>query len=567
MLELGQPLHAFDRDRLSGTIVVRRATAGEQLRTLDDVDRTLDPHDLVIADDSGPIALAGVMGGAATEISSTTTSIVLESAHFDPVSVAYTARRHRLGSEASRRFERGVDDELQPAGAESAVRLLAQLAGGSDNAAVTDVDHRGAERPRITLDPLLPQRLSGLTVGADRVRARLVDVGCTVADQAEGDDPALLVTPPSWRPDLRLPVDLVEEVIRLEGYDRLPSIVPAAPAGRGLTRVQRQRRVVGRALAAGGYAEVLTYPFVAASTADDLGLEPDDERRPSVRVANPVSAEEPFLRASLLPGLLVALGRNVRRGFSDVALFETGAVFRAPGKDAVMPRPPAGARPSDEILAAMDRALPDQPLHLAAALCGLWERPGWWGPGRPAGWSDAVEAARLAGSAVAVTVQTARASRPPWHPGRCAGLYVEGHLIGYGGELHPRVCEALDLPPRTSVMELSLAPLLAAAPEVVPAPAVSPYPPATLDVAVVVPADVPAAEVTAALRDGAGPLLESLRLFDLYTGEQVGPGRRSLAFSMRLRAADRTLTAEEVTAIRDQAVAAAADRCGAELRA
>ena len=561
MLELGQPLHAFDRTRLQGDIVVRRAQEGERIRTLDDVDRALHVDDVVITDDSGPIAIGGVMGGATTEISESTSDVVLEAAHFDPVSIAYTSRRHRLPSEASRRFERGVDEALAPAAAEVAVHLLVQLGGAAAGSGVTDVDHRRA-RPLITLDPSLPGRLAGVPYSSERIRLRLTEVGCTV----DGNDP-MQVAPPSWRPDLRRPVDLVEEVARLEGYDELPSTVPAAPAGQGLTRRQRQRRTVGRALAAAGYAEVLSYPFVAAASADALSLETGDERRPVVRLANPVSEEEPFLRATLLSGLLGTLARNVGRGQPDVALFEIGSVFRSPTAPDTMPQLKAGSRPTEAELAQLEAALPVQPNHVGVALSGDRERGGWWGPGRAAGWADAIEAARLVGRAVNVEVEAAAAAIAPWHPGRCAALSVAGRLIGHAGELHPRVIDALDLPARTAIAEFDLDAILDASPELVSAPAMSSYPPATLDVAVVVDAGVAAADVTAALRDGAGPLLEALRLFDVFTGEQVGAGRKSLAFSMRLRAPDRTLTAEEAVAVRDAAVSVAHERYGAVLRA
>lgn len=559
MLELGQPLHAFDRNLVSGALVVRRATDGETIRTLDDVVRTLHQNDLVIADDSGAVAIAGVMGGASTEIGEGTTEIVLEAAHFDATSIAYTSRRHRLVSEASRRFERGVDDALAPAAAEAAVRLLASVQP-IDAGAVTDVDER---RPRdsIQLDPTLPGRLAGVDYSAEQVRARLVDVGCTVED---GD--TLTVLPPSWRPDLRRPVDLVEEVVRLEGYEGLPSTVPRAPGGRGLTHEQRQRRQVGRALAAAGWAEVLTYPFSSPDAGDALLLPAGDERRPTVRVANPVSDEEPMLRASLLPGLLAALARNVGRGFPDVALYEVGPVFRWPADTPDMPRPPVAARPGDDVIEAMDRALPVQPLHAAVVVTGRWERDGWWGPGRPAGWEDVVEAARTIAAAVGAPLTVAAADVTPWHPGRCAALLVNGEVVGHAGELHPRVIEALDLPARTCALELAVAPVLAAAPEVTLAPTVSAYPPATVDVALVVDVSVPTAAVETALREGAGPLLEGLRLFDVYTGEPIAAGKRSLAFSLRLRAPDRTLTVEEAVAVRDAAVAEAGERCGAVLR-
>src|SRR3954469_17582345 len=560
MLDLGQPLHAFDRAKLTGDIVVRRATPGERLRTLDDVQRTLDVRDVVITDDSGPIAIAGVMGGASTEISASTADVVLEAAHFDPVSIAYTSRRHRLPSEASRRVERGVDDALSPAAAAAAVRLLVDLGGATAAPGVTDADKRPT-RPVIVLEPALPGRLAGVPYTAEVVRHRLTDVGCSV----EGAEP-LEVTPPSWRPDLRRSVDLVEEVVRLEGYDALPSTVPSAPAGSGLTRSKRQPRTVGRAMAAAGYAEVLTYPFVSLEGGGAQWLDESDERRPSVRVANPVSEEEPYLRAMLLPGLLATLARNIARGQHDVAVFEVGTVFRGAPVAGAMPDLVAGRRPSPEDLARLEGALPTQPTHLAVALSGDREPGGWWGPGRRVVWADAVEGARTAARAVDLELAVEATVLAPWHPGRCAALSVAGRVVGHAGELHPRVLEALSLPARTCAAELDLLAVLGSAPDLVPSPPMSPYPPATLDVAVVVDASVPAAEVAGALTDGAGPLLESLRLFDVYTGPPLGDGEKSLAFALRLRAADRTLTAEEATALRDAAVAEAARRCGAVLR-
>jgi phenylalanyl-tRNA synthetase beta chain len=561
MLDLGQPLHAFDRARLQGPLVVRWARDGENLRTLDDVDRTLDPRDLVIADDSGPVALAGVMGGAATEIRADTTDVVLESANFDPVTIAYTSRRHRLGSEASRRLERGVDDGLPPAAAQVALDMIADLGAGTPSPSETDVDLR-TSRAAITLDPTLPGRLAGVPYPESTVIARLQDVGCAVEPLVDG----LAVTPPSWRPDLRIAVDLVEEVVRLEGYDGLLSTVPPPPAGRGLTRAQRLRRQIGRFLADAGYVEVLTAPFVDAASADRLLLESPDPRIPSVRVANPVSDEEPFLRTTLLPGLFVALARNVGRGLTDVALFETGPVFRHREDAPSPPVLPAGERPSEGDLAALDATLPDQPNRVAAVLVGARERAGWWGPAREASWSDAIASAVSLAAALGIEVNVSADQHAPFHPGRCAALHVGERLLGHAGELHPRVIEACDLPARTCAMEISLDELIEAAPEIAHAPSVSAYPAATLDIAVVVAADVPSSDVARALRDGAGELLESLRLFDLYAGDQLGEGRKSLAFTLRLRAPDRTLTAVESAAVRDAAVAEAARRCGATLR-
>ncbi|OHV33675.1 phenylalanine--tRNA ligase subunit beta [Pseudofrankia sp. EUN1h] len=578
MLGLGQPLHAFDRAKLSGPIVVRRARAGERLRTLDDVDRTLDPEDLVIADDSGPIALAGVMGGASTEISSSTTDIVLEAAHFDAVVVARSARRHRLFSEASRRFERGVDPALASAAAEAAVRLFAELAGGRPEPAVTDVDHRRA--PAVIHFALSePTRLGGRLYPDETVRGRLADIGCALEEDG-ADDGAVLVTPPSWRPDLTRPADLVEEVMRLEGYDTIPVTLPRLPAGRGLTSAQRRVRAIGRALAYEGLTEVMTLPFVGAGAADLLDLPAGDRRRAAVRIANPIAEDAAYLRTTLLPGLFDAAARNLGRGQQDIALFEIGQVFRELREPAApVPTPSVLTRPSEDEIAALDAALPEQPRRVAGVLAGLREPAtvlpgdavgaGALAKGRPADWADAVEAAQAVARAVGVELTVTADEHAPWHPGRCAALSADGELVGHAGELHPRVIGAAGLPARTVAFELGLEELLAAAARRGPvvAPVVSPYPPADRDVALVALASVPVADVTSALRDGAGELLESLTLFDVFEGAQVGAGRRSLAFGLRLRATDRTLTAEEANGIRDAAVAEATRRTGAALRA
>jgi phenylalanyl-tRNA synthetase beta chain len=548
LLELGQPLHAFDLDKLDGEVVVRRATAGERLTTLDGQDRALDAEDLVITDASGPIALAGVMGGAATEVTAATTALLLESAHFLPLAIARAARRHKLPSEASKRFERGVDPALAPAAAEAAVRLLVEL-GGAVAAGGTDVGAQ-PEVPVLRMPVDLPSRLAGRDYDAAVVRRRLEDVGCTV----DGDD-VLRVVPPSWRPDLIGSAELVEEVLRLEGYDSIPVVLPTAPAGRGLTPQQRLRRTASRALAATGLTEVVIPPFVSQDVLDVLGggVTPP-------RLVNPLAETEALLRPSLLPGLLTALQRNVGRGLSDVGLFETGVVFPTPGGSTTV-APSVSARPSDDDLAALNATLPDQPRHAGVVLSGSRS-------GRPVDWADAVEAVLALGRAVGIELMTARVEWGPWHPGRCAEVQLAGRRVGFAGELHPRVVERLGLPTRTCAAEVNLDVLVAAAVEQGPvvAPVVSSYPPAAVDVALVVEAAVPAASVESALRAGAGELLEDLRLFDVYAGPQVGEGRRSLAFSLRLRAADRTLTDVEVLAARDAAVAEATRLHGAVLR-
>lgn len=548
MLELGQPTHGYDRALLQGPIVVRRAHPGERLRTLDEVDRALDPDDLVIADDSGAIGLAGVIGGAGTEIAATTTEVVIEAAHFTPAVIARAARRHKLGSEASRRFERGVDTDLAAVAAQAVVNLLVEL-GGATAVQGTDLDLRPPP-PTITFAPDHPGRVAGRGYPAEVVTGRLQDVGCQVHGTAE----TVTVTPPSWRPDLLTPIDLVEEVIRLEGYDTIPVALPPAPGGRGLSDAQRLARTASRALAAGGLVEVSTPPFVAPELLATVGGAPG-----SPRLLNPLSEAEALLRPLLLPGLLSVALRNVSRGLTDVALYEIGTVFQ--GSGTTVPAPPADRRPTEVELRALDEALPTQPRHAALVLVGRRQ-------GRAVDWADAVEAVLALGTALGLVLVPRQAWEPTWHPGRGAELLLAGQRVGLAGELHPRVLSALDLPPRMVGAEVDLGQLLAAAAARGPvrAPVISPFPPAAVDVALVVDSACSAAEVEQALREGSGPLLESLRLFDVYAGPQLPADKRSLAFALRLRAPDRTLTDTEVRSARDSAIALAGARTGAVLR-
>jgi len=325
--------------------------------------------------------------------------------------------------------------------------------------------------------------------------------------------------------------------------------------------------------------EVLSSPFGSAADADRMQLPPDDPRRRAPRLVNPIRDEEPLLRSTLLPGLLRVLNRNLGRGFADVALFEMGLIFVSPpGGQQVAPILPVDRAPTSDELATLEAALPEQPRHLAVVLAGDREPSGWWGAGRAASFRDAIEAARQVIDVSRVPSWVRAAQHEPWHPGRCAALYLDAGpdtevLAGHAGELHPRVIQAFGLPPRTCAAELDLSVIEAAAAGRGPvqAPPVSGYPPATQDVALIVPDPAPAADVAAALalgvaEAGAGPLLEDVRLFDVYTGEQAGQGSKSLAYTLRFRAPDRTLTADEVSAARDAAVAEANRRTGAVLR-
>ncbi|MEO9240321.1 MAG: phenylalanine--tRNA ligase subunit beta, partial [Jatrophihabitantaceae bacterium] len=460
-------------------------------------------------------------------------------------------------------FERGVDPDIATVALQRCIDLLTEHGGASPVPGFTVVGD-GPAPVVIELSAGRPAELAGMPISAEAVRHRLEQVGCQVSDSA---DPAglLSVRPPSWRPDLTDPADLVEEVVRLEGYDKVPSVLPHPPAGRGWTPGQRLRRTVSQALGYAGYSEVINYPFVSPAVHEAFGLPADDRRRAALRLANPISDAEPELRTSLLPGLLANLQRNLGRGSRDLAQFELGLVYLPASSSARAPRPGVQHRPSEQELAAIAETVPHQPRYLATVLAGEQELPGWWGTGRQASWADAVESARIAARAGRLELTVRQAEVAPWHPGRCAQLLLAGEVIGTAGELHPRVIERLGLPGRTCAMELDLDAIGPPAPA--QAPALSNLPPVLLDLALVVDQATPVADVLAAVRHGAGDLLESVRLFDVYADPQrLGAGLKSLAFALKLRAPDRTLTLDEATAARDAAVARAAEVTGARLR-
>ncbi|WP_394942248.1 phenylalanine--tRNA ligase subunit beta [Psychromicrobium sp. YIM B11713] len=563
MWELGQPLHFYDADKLQGPIVVRRTSAGEQLTTLDEKTRTLDAEDLLITDDSGPIGIAGVMGGASTEVGGQTRNILIEAAHFEEVSIGRSRRRHKLPSEASKRFERGVDWRVADIAAQRAVDLLVELAGGVADAHGTDV---GTEptAPLIELTADYPVRRVGIDFSQEQIVKALQDVGATVQTTEGG----YLVTPPSWRPDLETKDDLSEEIARLVGYDQIPSVLPVAPPGRGLTRVQQQRRRLLQAFADSGLVEVLSYPFVSKASnqtfgpaAQPAGSAVEDIEVASIKLANPLSEEFGYLRTSVLPGLLEVAKRNISRGFRDLQLFESGSVFLPGEVMGTSSIPPLGERPSDEVLDALFDGVPEQPFHLAAVLVGADLA------GRAWDWADALDLASLAGEVLGVDVVIGQGQHRAFHPGRTAQLGLrDGSVIGVAGELHPKLVAELDLPARTVAVEFNADALFAAAADVIVAKPLSTFPIATQDVALVVPLEVSAGELLEVLRSGAGELLEDVALFDDYRGTGIPEGRKSLAFGLRFRADDRTLTAEEASAAREAAVAAAAEAFGAVLR-
>lgn len=535
LLEMGHPMHPFDLAALRGPgIVVRRAEEGERLVTLDDVERALAAEDLLIADTERAVAVAGVIGGAETEVGEETSDVLLESAFFDPRAVLRTARRLGLRTEASFRFERGADPEALASGASMAARLIVEWAGGAVLRGEIDV---GAAPPRRTVS-VRPER-AAMLLGTPTSAEDIVETFRRLGIEARAISDAVEIEAPGYRVDLAIEADLIEEVGRIHGYEHLPSTLPGVKLAGGLTREQRLRRRVQDALARAGVHQIHSVSFASSA---DLALF-EDGRGEGVRVSNPVSEEEGYLRSSLLPGLLRAAALSVGHRRPSVRLFETGHVMWA------------GAEEPVEQEAA------------AALMTGPAEEE--WPAERDAqGYLHAKGVLeRLLAELGVATWTLGEAAGAPYHPGRSAIVLIEGERAGEIGELHPGVAESFDLEGRVAAFELRTGALVASAHPDVEAEAPSRYPPVRRDVAFVVDRDVRAGAVRALLREAAGDLLERVVLFDVFEGGSVPEGRKSLAFALDLRAADRTLTDEEANEVVDRIAARLAEDLGAELRA
>ena len=556
MLELGQPIHAYDADKLKGGITVRRALPGETLRTLDEKVRELHVEDLLICDESGPIGLAGVMGGASSEVSSTTKNVLIEAALFDPISIARTARRHKLPSEASKRFERGVDPEVGPIAAARVAQLLIELAGGELNGVGSSYE---TEVAKVEIE--LPFAFASELVGVDYENQQVLDLLHQIGCELTVHDDAVTVTPPSWRPDLRHKTDLVEEIARLAGYHLIPSRIPVAPPGRGLTPRQQFRRRALSALAGAGFTEVLNYPFYSEQQNKEFS------HSPALRLENPMQGESPELRNSMLPGLLQAAARNLSRGTTDLALVEEGSVFLPAAGHATTSLPVGNVRPSHDQLAELNGSIPVQPRHLAGLALGDWlpQAPGQQAV--QAGYPQAILAVEQIARAAGVDFAIRQATPVGYHPGRAAEVLVSGEVVGHLGEVDPAIAAEYHLPRRVAAFEVNLDALFSHAPQVLQAAELRVMPAATQDLSLLVDAAVPAGELMTIIREGAGELLEDVSLVDDYRGENVPLGFKSVTFSLRFRAADRTLTQAEASQSKDAAVALANQKFGATLRA
>jgi phenylalanyl-tRNA synthetase beta chain len=538
MLELGHPLHAFDADTIAGDrLVVRRASEGETLVTLDDVVRELTPDDLIIYDADGPTSMSGTMGGARSEVSQTTVSVLMEAASWDPPTIMYMSRRHGLMSEASGRFERGVDPNLTDMADARAAAMVVQLAGGEVLDGVIDEIATPIEPLTVELTLGYVERILGPGFTSDEVGGIIRSLGMDVS----GSDP-LMVTVPTYRPDITRPIDLIEEVARIHGFDRFPATLPLGGAG-GFTAEQRRLRTLKNALVGIGMFEAVTLPFVTAEDLAGFGWTDTDRL---LHVANPLREEEGTMRPTLLPGLLDSARFNLSRGASSVAVFEAARAFTGDASQA-------------------DARLPHQVDRLS------WVLTGDTGPtaiGVAPFRADSFVAFSILRHVLMVlghrdfTLKPQGA--PGFHPGRTAEVVLDGDAIGHVGELTPAATRYFELPERTAIAELDLARLLAPVP-LAQAVSPSPFPHVDFDLSFVVPDDLPVADLIAATTAAGEGLLESARVFDVFRGPGVESGHRAVAIRYRLRASDHTLTNEEVAPVRT-AMIASAKSLGAGLR-
>lgn len=567
MLDLGQPLHAYDATEIRGGLVVKNAEAGQRITTLDDQERKLHAEDIVVCDRDEKgiervLAIAGVMGANVASVNDQTTAVLIEAANFDQVAIARSARRHKLPSEAAKRFERGVDVNLCAVAAQRVVDLLVLFGGGTATELGADIYH-AKPRNTISLDGTFPAQQVGIDYTETQIVSALELVGCEVVKTGSGFE----VKPPTWRSDLTTRQDLVEEIARLNGYENIPALAPAIVGSAFLTTRQLTHRRVARALAYLGLTEVLTYPFISASRVAEFlpGQEPAGPKL--VEIANPMNAEQRYLRPNLLLTLVDAAKRNVSRGLSRVAIFELGSVVQVDEATLVAPTLPGGVRPNEAQLLQLAQALPAQPWQVAALLTGEISQSGWWGGGRVADWADAKSLVVQLGEVLKVTFDFIVNTDFPWHPGRSGKVLLDSQLVGTFGQLHPKVLKKLGLPSATVGFELDLDVIVAHLDDrIVQAKPVSAFPLVKEDFAFVVGEDVPAARVSEVIRQAAGDLLESLGLFDVFRSEGLGQGLKSLAFSLILRASDRTLTGEEIKALRESVIAAVEQGVAGKLR-
>ena len=535
LMEYGQPLHAFDYDSLkTGNITVRQAKEGEKITTLDDTERTLSAHNLVITNGEEPVALAGVMGGANSEVSDSTTTIVIESAYFASGSIRQTSKDHGLRSDASSRYEKGVDPNRVIPAAERAASLIAELAGGEVLAGSLVFDQLDREEKIVKVSPDFINTRLGMKIPFED----MMEILSRLKFNTDAINGQLVISVPTRRQDIQIEEDVVEEIARLYGYDEIPATLPvteAAPGG--LTPYQEKRRIVRKVLEGAGLLQATTYSLTSEKSATQFALTETE----TTKLLMPMSEERSTLRQSLLPHLLESVSYNTARRMDSVALYETGAVF---------------LKADDELL--------NEEEHLAIAMTGLWLDHSWQGEKKEVDFFVLKGIVEGLAKRLGVELAFERGQMDGLHPGRTAFIMLNGNRIGVIGQLHPTEQKARDLK-NTVVMELNLSALLEVQLDALVYTPVPRYPSISRDVALVLSKIVEAGTIEAVIRNAGGKLLKDVRVFDLYEGDKMEEGKKSVAFSLTYFDPEKTLTDEEVTNAHEKVLSALTE-VGAELR-
>jgi phenylalanyl-tRNA synthetase beta chain len=539
LLEYGQPLHAFDYDRLgSNEILVRRANDGEKFTTLDDVERTLTSDHLVITNGTEPVALAGVMGGANSEVTSDTTTVLLEAAYFTGGTVRKASKDHGLRSEASARFEKGVDPNRVRAAGERAAYLIAKYAGGEVLEGASEVDTLTVEPAVVSITLEKINNVIGTNLTVADVEAIFERLQFAVSSEGE----TVTVTAPTRRGDIKIEEDLIEEVARLYGYDNIPKTLPIGSATPGkLSDYQKKRRIVRQYLEGAGLFQAVTYSLTSEEKAAQFAL----EKRDFIRLAMPMSEDRSILRLSIMPQLLEVVKYNSARQNDSLAVYETGAVFLANGNE----------------------VLPEEQEHLAGAITGLWHSHSWQGEKKAVDFYvlKGILEGLFAKLGLTESVTYVQAKVDNMHPGRTAEIHLNGERIGFVGQVHPTMQKELDLKD-TYVFELSLKAVLEEATAALRYEAIPRFPSITRDIALVVDKETVSGVLKDVIQQAGGKLLKEVSVFDLYEGERMEEGKKSIAYSLKYMDPERTLTDEEVTKVHTQVLEALKTQAGAVLR-
>lgn len=545
MIELGHPLHAFDYTQVAGgQIVVRRAAEGERFRTLDSQERVLTAADLMICDKDRPVALAGIMGGENSEITERTSDILLESAFFDPPTIRRTSKRLGLHTESSHRFERGADLEMVPKAINRAASLIAQLSGG--NIAKGVVDNFPAPRPAVsvTFRPERANAILGLSLSPDRMADMFRNLEFQVQPVS---NKSFQVTIPSYRIDIEREIDLIEEICRLNGFDQVPATLPVAQVSSDRPSVhQRLQRLVRDHFVEEGIHEIVSFSFIGPEAADKLQLAAEDPRRNAIKLCNPLAAEQSVMRTMLLPGLLETASRNMNFRILDLRLFEMRRVYHAD--------------PAQE--------MPEEPMHCAGIISGLRTKEGWCQVASEVDFFDAKGVVENLFELLKINTVSWVSDQPEpyYHPGKCCRVFVGQTLVGSVGELHPQVLAAYEIERPVYYFELNFEELvrLAGKGDAIVPP--SRFPESVRDVALLAPLELPAASLLDCVRGSKVKELEDVAIFDLYQGDRLPAGNKSIALRLRYRAADRTLTDEEVQQLHQKVVANLTGKLGVTTR-